>query len=88
MKSVTVELDKTAALISALAELASTAVYVGIPESEDARKEGDVGNATIGYAMEFGLPANNVPARPFLIPGIGYVQGLLGGPFLQFLPVR
>lgn len=47
-------------------------VLVGIPSSATARKEkGEpMDNATLGYIHEFGAPRANIPARPFLIPGI------------------
>lgn len=63
--------DKTKQLAKALAELTEKKVYVGIPSDKAAREKGDeVTNVEIGYWMEFGVPENNIPARPFLLPGI------------------
>ncbi len=62
--------DKTASLFSAVRKLTKTAVLVGIPESENARDDGPIGNATIGYIHETGSPSQNIPARPWLEPGI------------------
>lgn len=54
-------------------------VYVGIPADSKKRdsietKKGDkpsrVTNAQLGYINEYGSPANNIPARPFLVPGV------------------
>jgi hypothetical protein len=45
-------------------------VYVGIPEDHNKREEGQVTNSQLGYINEFGSPARNIPARPFLIPGV------------------
>ncbi len=45
-------------------------VYVGIPESKGKRKESKVTNAQLGYIHEKGSPANNIPPRPFLVPGV------------------
>lgn len=46
-------------------------VYVGVPEEKDARKEpGTIGNATLAYIHDNGSPLQNIPARPFMKPGI------------------
>lgn len=54
-------------------------VLVGIPAEGNMRKAEDggepAGNAVIGYVQEFGSPKQNIPARPFLKPGIAAVQG-------------
>ena len=60
----------------ALAILTSDEVLVGVPaEAPDRKpKAGEpstpLNNATIAYLMDKGSPANNVPARPFMEPGI------------------
>lgn len=57
-------------------ELTDREVLVGIPASTTDRKPepGDTQlpptNAVLGYVHEFGEPEHNIPARPFLIPGI------------------
>jgi len=60
--------DRTAAIVSAIQELARTSVLVGIPEDTAARKDGSVSNAQIGFWMEHGT--QHVPARPSLVPGV------------------
>lgn len=46
-------------------------VMVGIPNDTKSREEADeLNNAEIGYIMEHGAPEANIPARPFLIPGV------------------
>jgi len=65
---VTVTKDRTAAIVSAIQELARTQVLVGIPEDTAARKDGSVSNAQIGFWMEHGT--QTVPARPSLVPGV------------------
>lgn len=50
-------------------------VLVGIPEKTATRKDDPINNATLGYIMEKGSPAANIPARPFLVPGVADVQG-------------
>jgi len=45
-------------------------VYVGIPEANNRREDSPITNAALGYIHEFGSPAQNIPARPFLEPGI------------------
>lgn len=55
--------------------LASTEVLVGVPESTNSRPDDPdekvpINNATIGYIHEHGMPEQNIPARPWLAPGI------------------
>lgn len=35
----------------------------------------NINNAELGYVHEFGSPASNIPARPFLIPGLKEGRG-------------
>lgn len=58
-------------LFKGLAALEKTEVLVGIPDGNTERKAGDpIGNAALGYIHENGSPAQNIPARPWLVPGI------------------
>lgn len=66
--------DNVKKILDGIALLPQRDVLVGIPEAEADRKNDEeshgVTNAQIGYAMEFGVPELNVPARPSLIPGV------------------
>lgn len=73
--SLTITRDRTAALMQAVDQLTKSQVLVGIPGEAPARKpeKGEPtppSNAVIGYLMETGAPERNLPARPFLVPGI------------------
>lgn len=74
MKRVTVTSDVVNRVTASIEKLTGLQVLVGIPEVNGARKEdeddGDVTNAALGYIHEFGAPASNIPARPWLIPGV------------------
>lgn len=59
-------------LLRRLAAVAQRDVLVGVPAGEE-RDDGP-SNAEIGYQNEFGSPANNIPARPHLLPGVAAVQ--------------
>lgn len=73
--TVKMTVDKLAQVLKSISDLASKEVLVGVPESNDERKEEQpINNAAIGYIMETGSPANNIPARPHLVPGIQDVQ--------------
>lgn len=75
MKSgATMTTDKMAALIRSISALAKKDVLVGIPDSAPEREDTPMTNAQIGYVMETGSPTHNVPARPFLVPGVQDVQ--------------
>lgn len=71
MNTVRVIQDKTAKLRDALRALQRDVVLVGIPADESSRNDdAPIGNASIGYIQENGSPVNNIPARPFLVPGV------------------
>lgn len=59
-------------MLRRMAAVAQRDVLVGVPAGE-ARDDGPT-NAEIGYQNEFGSPANNIPARPHLMPGVAAVQ--------------
>jgi hypothetical protein len=72
--TVKITIDKMADIIKAVSQLAGKDVLVGIPDSAPERTDTPITNAQIGYIMETGSPASNLPARPFLIPGVAEVQ--------------
>jgi hypothetical protein len=66
-----VRYDGVPALHKAIAELVKNEVLVGFPEETDSRDDGSpLTNAAIGYIQDNGAPEANIPARPFMIPGI------------------
>lgn len=71
---VTITKDKVNSVIGAITQLVGKQVLVGIPEANASRQDGESNghptNAMIGYVMETGSPARNVPARPWLVPGV------------------
>lgn len=71
--SVTVLKDNTAAVLRTVQEMASKRVLIGIPAEKAARKGDPITNASLGYIHENGSPARNIPARPFLKPGVEQV---------------
>jgi phage gpG-like protein len=64
--------DNFGDLVKALNALPIHDVLVGIPEENADRKQGQgpITNAALGYIHENGAPEANIPARPFLMPGI------------------
>jgi len=67
--------DQTRNALKALESLAEKRVLVGIPSSENNRTDGEpIGNAQLGFIHENGSPARNIPARPFLNPGVKKVE--------------
>lgn len=73
--TVKVTKDKTGEIEKAIKALVKRKVLIGIPDSAAERKPEPGGssapsNSTIGYVMEFGEPSLNIPARPFLVPGV------------------
>lgn len=73
--TVTITKDLVPDILRRVRDLTAKRVLVGIPQAEDARDDGSpIGNAAIGYIQEHGDPEHNLPARPFLVPGVMAVQ--------------
>jgi hypothetical protein len=66
--------DHSDQVVKGLKALANKRVMVGIPAKDAERREKGPTNAALGYWHEFGIPENNLPARPFLRPGVASVQ--------------
>ncbi|QDW33791.1 hypothetical protein FFE93_012440 [Yersinia sp. KBS0713] len=69
-----VRVDKTNDVLAALKAIGRKDVLIGIPEEKSEREDIPFGNAGIGYINEFGSPAQNIPPRPHLQPGVRSVQ--------------
>lgn len=70
--------DRVREVQAGIRALMKKEVLVGIPASEAERyqpgQKQAINNAMIGYWMEYGVPSQNIPARPSLIPGIQSAQ--------------
>jgi hypothetical protein len=66
--------DNSAGLLKAIRKLEKSQVLVGIPAEKAPRDpeegQGPINNAALGYIHNFGIPSANIPARPFMEPGI------------------
>jgi len=71
--STSVKKDGVEKMVNELLELTHKRVLVGVKESENMRPD-EVGNAQLVQIHEFGSPLQNIPARPFIAPGIARVQ--------------
>jgi hypothetical protein len=69
--AVSISVDRLAALKNAMKSFDSSSVVVGIPDKSEKNKRDDTvkTNSEIAFTNEFGEPSENIPARPFLIPG-------------------
>ena len=75
MKRLTIKTDKMDALMKGLKALKSKDVLVGVPADKTTRSDDTaMNNATIAYINDQGSPIHNIPARPFMRPGIKSVQ--------------
>lgn len=73
MKSIEITKDGVADFFRGINELVTKDVLVGVPDSTTDRDEEiaqPMTNATLAYIHENGSPAANIPARPFLVPGV------------------
>lgn len=72
--------DRVAEVMKGVRALTKSEVLIGIPDTRAERKpvDGETGppasNALIGYVQEFGSPEKNIPARPFLVPGVQSIK--------------
>lgn len=68
--------DRTPALIEATRVLTRQEVLVGVPGETNfkGREAGEPSNAALAYVHDNGEPAANIPARPFMRPGIKNAQ--------------
>jgi len=82
-QQVTTVIDNSAKVIAAIKRLADSAVLVGIPVDKAPRDTKGINNATLAYIHTNGDPAHNIPARPFLEPGIKVVRGQIVGQLKQ-----
>jgi hypothetical protein len=80
-----VEEDHFKQLNQQIAEITGKSVMVGIPQENNARSDGPVGNAMLGYVFEFGSPATGMPPRPWLKPGMIKSQAQWGPYLMQAL---
>ncbi|KGS34461.1 hypothetical protein [Burkholderia pseudomallei] len=66
------KIDRLDEVLKSISRLVQKEVLVGVPDSTAGRKDDGepLSNAEIGYIMENGSPANNIPARPHLVPGV------------------
>ena len=63
--------DDVAKVLKSIQELVGKDVLIGVPEKDDQRQDGSpMTNAALAYIHETGSPAANIPARPFLVPGV------------------
>lgn len=70
-KVLKVRVDKMDEVLASLDALTTNRVLIGIPATTAGREEDPiVNNAMIGYINEFGSPAQNIPPRPHLQPGV------------------
>jgi hypothetical protein len=72
--SLTIKTDISKQILKQLGDMQSKELLVGIPSKTDQRQDSDEGNAQIAYQNQFGRPALNIPARPFLDVGIKNAQ--------------
>jgi len=64
-----IEADYVQKLSDQIESLVGKEVFIGIPADAEERP-GEISNAALGYLFETGSPATNMPARPWLAPGV------------------
>jgi hypothetical protein len=70
----TIVRDNLAKVSKAIGGLGRARVMVGVPADKASRSGDAINNASLAAIMENGAPEVNIPARPFMKPGIANVQ--------------
>lgn len=69
-------------VLGAIATLPQQDVLVGVPGDESAREAGSpITNAALAYIHDKGAPEANIPARPFMHPGIDAARDVIAEQF-------
>lgn len=63
-------IDNVRQMLEEVDALTKLEVLVGVPAQNSTRDDTKMTNAAIAYVHEFGSPVHNIPARPFLRPGV------------------
>lgn len=73
-------------LVASLLELADAQVLVGFPEDGEARQDAkEPTNAQLAYIHDNGAPEANIPARPFMVPGLEEAKDKVADKLVQTL---
>lgn len=78
--SVKVIKDDVKKVLASIKDMGAQEVLIGIPSKNNHRddkgkkKTTSLTNAEIGYINEKGSPAQNIPPRPWLVPGVAKAQ--------------
>lgn len=75
--------DRVDEVIRAIHRMDQRRVLVGFPEGAHDRSNSEINNASLAYIHEHGSPAANIPARPFLTPGIEDAEDAVVAEFRQ-----
>jgi phage gpG-like protein len=78
-KNLKMTYDGVRRAMDSINRLGASRVLVGVPAENGGRtpepgSDEKINNAALGYIHENGSPAANIPARPFLMPGIREAQ--------------
>jgi hypothetical protein len=73
--------DRVPALIASVRDLANLRTMVGVPDAnaDKGRQGDDLNNAQIAKLHDQGEPAGNIPARPFMVPGMKAADAAIQG---------
>lgn len=75
MKSgVSITRDEVKAILQNISAMDKLRLLVGVPQEKEGRKGDEIGNAALAYIFTKGSPKQNIPASPFLEPGVKKVQ--------------
>jgi len=73
--NVNITVDNLSQFEKAIELLKRKQVLAGVPEAKARRKGDPINNATLAAIHDRGSPSQNIPARPFMEPGIKDVSG-------------
>lgn len=68
--NINITVDNLAQFDAALKIMQKREILVGVPQASGPRKSGTITNAALAAIHDKGSPSQNIPARPFMEPGI------------------
>lgn len=72
--NINITVDNLSQFDAALKIIQKREILVGVPEASGPRKSGPINNASLAAIHDKGSPSRNIPARPFMEPGIKSVS--------------
>jgi hypothetical protein len=87
-RNLKIKKDRVPSLLEGLRTLIDTEILVGVPDENADRPPEDgvvepLTNASLAYIHDTGMPEQNIPARPFMLPGLERAKDKVAGQLVR-----